>query len=317
MEHGIIEYYKDNERYQYDTKIRDDTVAGHPVKMTSFHSVISPHWSVDYVYLVQEAEREAGHEICGAETSEHVPCKAYPVKLEDEPYPDEIGRCNHHRPSVVEQTEVVEVASSERSLTPAQTRTLASPLAQKLMEVATDEFFMTCEACINIVNCAEAGKNNSRCIKEKRLFEALLVEMVDTYDLDSIADYFTSISLVDTMIKIIRTSAYEGQYGIIESINSQVTTYNLHLKKLLNSTIKSLGVDRKTRITIRHGSGKMEAFEGSIAKALSSVDIDAVEMKTATVKMSQKQVTEEIGVRMGPPLDMNGEEIKDDEPIET
>jgi hypothetical protein len=216
-----------------------------------------------------------------------------------------------------EEAEIVEVATSERSLTRSQTRTLSSPLARSLMELATNEFFLSCQACINRVNCDEAGENNSKCVKEQRMFELLLVEMIETYDLDSIADYFTSVSLVDTMIKIIRTSSYEGQYGIIESINSGTAQYNIHLKKLLNSTLKLLGVDRKTRISVRHSSGKVEQFEGSLAKALSSAKIDQVEMKTATVKMSKEEAIEAIGGRTGPPIGIRGEVIKDDEPIES
>lgn len=317
QEDRIIEYYSEGEKYRYDTTIRDDTEAGHPVKMTSFHTVIDPRWSLDHIYLVQETEREIGHEICGAETKDNIPCKAYPIRLDDETYPSEIGRCKHHRPSMNEQTQLVEVAISESRIVPASSGVLSSSLAQSLMEIATNEFFMTCQACINRENCDEVGQNNSKCVKEQRMFQALLVEMITSYDLDSIADYFTSISVVDTMIKIIRTSAYEGQYGIIESITSGTAQYNIHLKKLLNSTLKSLGVDRKTRITIKRGSGRTEAFEGSIAKALSNVDIDQVEMKTAIVKMSQKQVIEDIGGRTGPPVGMHGEVIKDDEPIET
>lgn len=315
MEHGIIEYYRDGNKYQYDTRVRDDTVAGHPVKMTSFHTVVDPHWSTDYFYIVQSTERKAGHEICGAETTENIPCKAYPIKLDDEPYPDEIGRCNHHRPSMSEQTEMVEVISSEKAQQVSDK--LSSPLARSLMEIATEQFFLKCQACIKRTDCDEVGMNDNRCVKEQRLFEALLVALVESYDLDSIADYFTSISVVDTMVKIIRTSAYESEYGLTESIMSNVSGYNMHLKKLLNSTLKSLGVDRKTRITIKRSGGRIEAFEGSIAKALSSAKVDEVEMKTATVKMSQKRVTEEIGGRTGPPIDIHGKVIKDDEPIET
>jgi hypothetical protein len=320
MDHGtrIIEYYDSKgDKYQYDTTIRDDTEAGHPVKMTSFHTVIDPRWGLDYVYLVQETERETGHEICGAETKDNVPCRAYPLKLEEELYSSEIGRCKHHRPSMNEMTDLVEVAISESRIVPVKSGALTSPLARSLMEIAVNEFFMVCEACVSREYCDEAGENNGRCIKEKRLFESLLVEMINSYDLDSIADYFTSISVVDTMIKIIRTSAYEAQYGIVQSLESNTANYNMHLKKLLNSTLKTLGVDRKTRISIKRSGGKIEAFEGSIAKALSSVKIDKVEMKTATVKMSQKRVIEDIGGRTGPPVGMHGQVIKDDEPIET
>ena len=317
MENKIIEFDRDGKTYHYDVTIRDDTMAGHPVKMTSFHSVIDPDWTPDYVYLVQKTEREAGHEICGAETVDLTPCRAYPLRLEDEPYPEEIGRCKHHRPSMNEPSlEIIELATSEKPLKKVESRQLASPLAQSLMEIASNDFFMTCQACINRNNCDEVGQNDSKCVKEQRLFEALLVEMVDNYDLDSIADYFTSISVVDTMIKIIRTSAYEGQYGLIEAINSGTAQYNIHLKKLLNSTLKSLGVDRKTRITVKHGSGRTEEFDGSLAKALSAVKIEEVEMKTATVKMSQKRVTDEVSGRTGPPIDIHGKVIKDDEPIE-
>lgn len=319
MESRFIEHYgSDGEKYRYDTTIRDDTLAGHPVKMTSYHSVIDTRWSIPYILQVQEAEREVGHEICGAQTKDESPCKAYPMRLEEELYPEEVGRCKHHRQSLNEPvTEVIEAVSSEKALTPTQKRTLSSPLAQSLMELATDQFFMHCDSCISKHGCDEAGENNSLCIKEKRMFEILLTEMIETYDLDSIADYFTSVSVVDTMIKIIRTSAYEGQYGLIQALDSNVAQHNLQLKKLLNSTLKTLGVDRKTKITVRHKGGRVEEFAGSIAKALSTADIDEVEMKTATVKIAKKEFADEIEVRSGPPVGFDGKEIKDDEPIET
>jgi len=314
MEPNFIEYQDtDGEMYRYDTNIRDDSVAGHPVQMTSFHSVIDSRWSTNYILLVQQAEREVGHEICGAKTSDDSPCKAYPMKLEDEPYPDEIGRCNHHRQSMNISTDVMETATSEKSL-PATFN--LSPIAKSLIDIAHNEFFQSCGSCINRVKCEEAGTNNSKCVKEQRLFEGLLNELMQEYDLDSIADSFTSVSLVDTMIKMIRTSSYEGQYGLIEAINSGTAKYNLELKKMLNSTLKMLGMDRKTRITVRHATGKVESFDTSLAKALSSVKVDEVELRSATMKVSKQEASEPVIGRTGPPIDIYGNEIKDDEPIE-
>ncbi|MBD3405088.1 MAG: hypothetical protein GF411_02995 [Candidatus Lokiarchaeota archaeon] len=321
MESHHVEFIgHDGQTYHYDTRIRDDSVAGHPVKMTSFHSVVDPHWSTSYLLLVQQAEREARHEICGAETQKGSPCKQYPLKLEDEPYPDEIGRCSRHRPSMKKEepsspppTSIA--LSPSRSPPPAPTD---SRLADTLMDIADEHFFLRCQACINRVQCDERGGANDICMKEKRLFQQLLVEMIETYDLEDVADYFTSVSVVDTMIKIIRTSAYEGQYGIIESINSGNAQYNIHLKKLLNSTLKLLGVDRKTRISVRHKSGKVEMFSGSIAKALASAKITDAEVIDATKQMEKDiKMEEPKGTRKGPAVGIHGKIIKDDEPIES
>jgi len=309
-----IEYYRDGEKYFYDPNLHDSKVGDHHVKKTSFYSVVDPHWSVVYLLDVQAAEREVGHAICGAPTADGTPCKQYPLRLDDETIPEEIGRCRRHRPSLGGGDE--EEIDTATSVIPVPNKIIGSPLATSLMNIADDQFFMSCHACIHRAECDEVGKNNNKCIKEKRLFTSLLTEMMDSYDMDSIADYFTSVSLVDTMIKIIRTSSFEGQYGIIESISSGTAQYNIHLKKLLNSTLKLLGVDRKTRITIKHSSGKIEQFGSSLAKALSSANIEEVEVKSATLKMKKKEQIEKIGVRTGPPIGIKGEVIKDDEPIQ-
>lgn len=310
-----IEYYRDGEQYFYDPRIKDNTVAGQPVKMTSFFSVVDPRWSVEHILAVQQAERESGRSICGAEKKDLEPCKQRPLCMDDEPYPDEIGRCWRHRPSMKKTDMVVEEETSGKVLTKEQTMALSTPLARQMMEIASGEFFMKCRVCINFSTCEDT--NPDSCVKEKRIFEVMLAEMITTYDnMDTITDYITSFSIADTMIKIIRTSTYEAQYGILEAINSGTAQYSLALKKLLNGTIKQLGLDRKTRITIRRASGNIEQFQGSIAKALSSVVVDKVEVKTAKIKMKRKEASSTFRGRRGPRIGIDGEEIKDDEPIE-
>ena len=138
-------YTRDGEQYEYDTEVRNDEVAGHPVRMTSYHTVVDSKWSVNYILDVQEAEREAGHEICGAEKKNGFPCAKYPLRPDEELYPSEIGRCEIHRPSMVITSEMVVSgdASLDAIMVPPPS---LSPTARMIMNIA-DNLYLGCGNC--------------------------------------------------------------------------------------------------------------------------------------------------------------------------
>lgn len=303
-----MEFMREGEKYEYDTNIRSDEVVGHPVRMTSYHSVVDPTWSVDYILDVQEAEREVGHEICGAPKDSGFPCKKYPTRNETEPFPNEIGRCEIHRPSLDTPTEII--LSSEASITERMPTQIISPTARRIMNIA-DNIYLGCGNCNIRERCNRVGENKGRCIIEKEMFESMLSELNTEGVLETFADQAIAISTADTLIKMIRTSIHEAHYGLIESLAVGTAQYNVKLKELLYKGLKILGVDRKTRITVRHKDGRIEGFGGSIAKALSGVDIKEIEIAAARYKVEDKKLK-----RAGLPIGLDGKEIKDDVPFE-
>lgn len=305
---NLIEYWHDGEKYRYNTTIRDDTVAGHPVKMTSFHTVVDPTWSISYILDVQEAERRTCREICGTPKKNGTPCCKYPLSPDEDPYPSEVGRCELHRPSM--QVETSLSTTSERNIVTSKPSLPDTPGMKMVLDVA-DHFYMRCGNCIHRNNCEDRGENNAPCVQEKLIFESILGELVRENNLDSMSDQLTALSVADTMLKIIRTSSYETRYGIIESINTGTAQQNINLNKLLFQGLKLLGVDRRTRITVRRGSGAVDDVGGSIAKALSHVNITEIEVKEARMKIDSRQRSEEI-VDIGPPIGLDGKVIKDD-----
>jgi len=326
----IIKFYKNGYEYLYDTRLHDDEVAGHKVKMTSFYTVIDPNWSVEYILDVQEAERQVGRAICGAPKKDGTPCRMIPITLDEEPYPEEIGRCHLHRPSMAREdveyaddeaigpdattTAVVRSESRAPAIADTGVNLPDTPVVKTIQGIA-EEHYMRCQACVHRKTCELAGQNNGRCIKEKRIFEDMLMLMINENQLETVSDIVTAYTIVDTMLKLIRSSSYEASYGQIESISSGNAHYNIKLKQLLYQGLKSLGIDRRTRISIRRHDGSVERFEGSIAKALSNVDIKEVEMKTARLKVEKKKVMSSVG-RTGPPIGLDGRVIEDDKPIQ-
>lgn len=302
-----MEYMRDGEKYEYDTEIRNDHVVGHPVRMTSYHSVIDPTWSMDYILDVQEAEREAGREICGAPKNNGLPCKKYPITNDEELFPNEIGRCKIHRPSMNRDTDLVisEAATIERVPT-----RIGSPTARRIMNIA-DNIFLGCGNCNIRERCNRVGENDGRCIIEKEMFESMLSELNTEGVLETFADQAIAISAADTLIKMIRTSIHEAHYGLTESLARGTAQYNTKLKELFYKGLKLLGVDRKTRITVKHKDGRVQAFGGSIAKALSSVSVKEIQIASARYKVNKREPK-----RTGPPVGIDGKVIKDDVPFE-
>lgn len=302
-----MEYMRDGERYEYDPEIRDDDVVGHPVRMTSYHSVVDPTWSLDYILDVQEAEREAGREICGAPKNNGFPCKKYPITNDEEPFPNEIGRCELHRPSMNRNTDLM---VSEASIIERVPTHIVSPTARRIMNIA-DNIFLGCGNCNIRERCNRVGENNGRCIIEKEMFESMLSELNTEGVLETFADQAIAISTADTLIKMIRTSIHEAHYGLTESLARGTAQYNTKLKELLYKGLKLLGVDRRTRITVKHRNGRVQVFGGSIAKALSGVDIKEIQIASARYKVKKREPK-----RTGPPIGIDGEVIKDDVPFE-
>lgn len=302
-----MEYMRDGEKYEYDTEIRDDHVVGHPVRMTSYHSVIDPTWSVNYILDVQEAEREAGREICGAPKNDGFPCKKYPITNDEELFPNEIGRCELHRSSMNRDTDLI---VSEAAIIERMPTRIGSPTARRIMNIA-DNLFLGCGNCNIRERCSRVGENNGRCIIEKEMFESMLSELNTEGVLETFADQAIAISTADTLIKMIRTSIHEAHYGLTESLARGTAQYNTKLKELLYKGLKLLGVDRKTRITVKHKNGRIQTFGGSIAKALSGVDIKEIEVAAARYKVEKRERK-----RTGPPVGIDGKVIKDDVPFE-
>lgn len=315
-------YYRDGQRYIYDTDIRDDKVDGHPVKMTSFHTVVDQHWSLSHLAIVQAAEREVGHEICGAKTINDNACKKYPHHIDGEPYPSEIGRCEIHRASMTktdseveiidDTTELIDVGNSALSLLNNNRSMRETPTSRMLMNIAED-MYMRCDNCMIRSQCPKVDENNGVCVIERERFSMLLKEMILEENLTSISDQITAISVIDTVIKMIRTTVHENRFGISEALAQGTAQYNAKLKELLYKGLKTLAIDRKTKISIRRKGGQSEDWDGSIAQALSNASVEEIELKSARMKLDLKHAQEPLPVS---PKGIHGEVIKDDVPIE-
>ncbi len=142
-----MEFYRGEHKYYYETEIRNDTVAGHPVRMTCYHTVISSNWDTSYVLMVQDSERIIGREICGSRLDDGNPCTRIPLQIDEEPYPTEIGRCILHRPSQHKQSQQADITVSKNvtEVTP-KLPVAMTKMTKKIMSIA-DEQFMNCSVC--------------------------------------------------------------------------------------------------------------------------------------------------------------------------
>ena len=306
---GEMEFHRGDKKHYYNTELRDDEVAGHQVRMTCYHSVISNNWDTEHILSIQDAERTIGREICGHRLDNGNPCTRVPLKIDEEPYPDEIGRCIVHRPSQTKATKT-ELVIAESNV-PAPKKVPITKVTKKILSIA-DEQFMNCNVCIKRDGCSKMGDNNNKCIIEKSIFSEMLDEIVIEFSLDNIVDQLHAYTVVDTMLKIIRTNEYESNQGLIQSITTGNSTYSMNLKKLLYMGMSKLAVDRKSRIMHKQDDGRMKAFDGSLAEALSGIDVESVEVSTAKINVKRLEDDDDDNEFREIPLGLGGKVIEDD-----
>jgi len=307
-----MEFYRGEHKYYYETNIRNDKIAGHQVRMTCYHSVISNTWDDSFILLVQEIERSIGREICGNQLDDGTPCNRVPLRIDEEPYPNEIGRCIRHRPSQQKKEPMtIELSKKTTDITEKKPSIVMTKVTKKILSIA-DEQFMECNVCLKRTTCEQFGENNNKCIIEKNIFLEMLTDIVNEFSLDNIIDQLHAFTIVDTMLKIIRTNEFEGTQGILQSISTGNAGYSMNLKKLLYQGLSKLAVDRKTRIMHKDSSGKVSAFEGTLAEALSSIDISSVELSTAKIQTKKYENDEDDNEFHEIPLGLGGKVIQDD-----
>lgn len=313
-----MEFFRGEKKYYYETDIRDDEIAGHPMRMTCYHSVISNNWDTEHVLMIQDAERIIGREICGFKLDDGKPCTRVPLRIDEEPYPDEIGRCIIHRPSQKKkEIPPTDISSTENTIVTSTKSTKSKPpiamtkVTKKILSIA-DEQFMNCSVCIKRSECKQFGENDNKCIIEKTIFNEMLSDIVNEFSLNNIVDQLHAYTIVDTMLKIIRTGEFESNQGILQSISTGNAGYGMTLKKLLYQGLSKLAVDRKTRIIYQQRDGNTSAYKGSLAEALSQIDINSVEVSTAKIQVKKTEENDDDDEFREVPLGLGGKVIMDD-----
>lgn len=307
-----MEFYRGDKKYFYETDLRDDEVAGHKVRMTCYHSVIANNWDSEYILMIQDAERAISRDICGFRLDDGNPCTRVPLKIDEEPYPDEIGRCMIHRPSQRKDKQPTDIAVAESTTAVATRPPVAiTKVTKKILSIANEQF-MNCSVCNKRDTCDQFGDNQNKCIIEQEVFNEMISDIVNEFSLDNIVDQLHAYTIVDTMLKIIRSSEFESSQGILQSISTGNAGYGMNLKKLLYQGISKLAVDRKTRIMHKQVDGSIKAYEGTLAEALSSIDVDTVELSTAKLHIKKYDEDEDDKEFRDIPLGLGGKVIKDD-----
>lgn len=256
------------------------------VLMTDHWTIIDPTWTADWVMQVMEAEREVHHKICGYPTNAGTPCKNYPIDTEEIEDEDKIGKCGLH---AEEEEEPEELRVKEHNVVPLNENTelAESKVFHELMDIAGD-MFNRCESCNYRLKCDEYNEEeNARCVKERDLFNALMEEIVQKYNLVDAIDQMSAFTLAKTFVDYVKTTLYEAHYGTSNAFEAGQIQLRMQLNRLLNQNARDLGINRKFRIMLRK-DGNTRLASQDLAQLLSDSEIE-MKSETRSVKFSKKK----------------------------
>lgn len=256
----------------------------HPVLVTDHWTIINPKWSYDWVRKVIAAERTVDHAICGWETAGGTPCRNHPIPDEKIENIKMVGRCGlHSKPPKLAEPPRYDIKVIDKPMP----LSASNPTSITLRRIA-DDIFTRCNKCTYLYKCDKAN-GTEQCVDEVKLFDELMPRIDSEYGLDSVIDQVSALTLVVSIIDYIKTLKYERFKGREDAKDTGELGQRMQLVRVIHQIMKSLAIDRKTRIVLRKGDHTYLP-QKTLSQLLADTDTDIElrsEVKSMTVKSSK------------------------------
>lgn len=267
-----------------DSSVTTSDGEEHPVLVTDHWTIINPKWSYDWVRKVIAAERTVGHAICGWETAGGTPCRNHPIPDEKIENIKMVGRCGlHSKPPPPADPAKYDITVIDKPMLLSR----HNPTSITLRRMA-DDIFTRCDKCTYRYKCDKAD-GSEPCVDEIELFDELMPRIDNEYGLDSVVDQVSALTLVVSIIDYIKTLKYERFKGREDAKDTGELGQRMQLVRLIHQIMKSLAIDRKTRIILRRGDHTympQKTLSQLLADTETDIEIRS-EIKSMTVKASK------------------------------
>jgi hypothetical protein len=104
---------------------------------------------------------------------------------------------------------------------------------------------MLCDRCVANAKC-KRFKPEGECVLEKKAFEKIVLELMEQYELEGVADRILAERAAMYLIRIARAEAYESAVGVTEK-SSLWGAYISRLDNTLRGLLSDLAVTRTKR----------------------------------------------------------------------
>lgn len=266
-------------------EVTDSEGNKHKVLMTDHWTTVPLSWSASWLLQVWEAESEVGHGICGWPTSDHKPCKNYPINEENITNVTMVGKCGlHANPPAVEEPEEMQVKEIHDVVPVDEAGLPAIPAFKTFRNIAKD-VYTRCSACAYKFKCDKKDQNGGVCIKEMDLFNEFMTDTVAQYNLTDSVDQMIAFNMITSFIDVIKTHMYETHYGTESAMEKGMLALRLQLNRLIQQNMRTLGVDRKFRIVIRKGNER-SVSDRTLAELMADKAVGEVQSATQTTTVT-------------------------------
>jgi hypothetical protein len=123
---------------------------------------------------------------------------------------------------------------------------------------------MLCDRCASNAKC-ERFKPGMQCVLEQETFDKAVVELVEEYDLDGVADKILVERVGMYLIRIMRAEAYEAAVGLNEK-TAYWDIYIGRLDNMLRGLFNDLAISRGKRMKLEGGSSMLVSLDEVIRK---------------------------------------------------
>jgi hypothetical protein len=143
--------------------------------------------------------------------------------------------------------------------------------------------FMLCDRCALNAKC-EHFKPGDRCLLERKAFENVVSELMEEFELESVADRILVERAAMYLIRIARAEAYEAAVGVTEK-SALWGVYISRLDNTLRGLLNDLAVTRLKRKQLE----KNEALLVSVDEVLRKFAKAEGEQKRRLVALTQRK----------------------------
>lgn len=142
--------------------------------------------------------------------------------------------------------------------------------------------FMLCDRCVSNAKC-ERFKPGSQCVLEQETFDKVVVELVEEYDLDNVADKISVERAAMYLIHIMRAEAYEATVGLNEK-TAYWGTYIGRMDTMLRGLFNDLAISRGKRMKLEKGDAMLVSID-EVMRKFTRVEQKSAQSKNQGVKM--------------------------------
>jgi len=124
--------------------------------------------------------------------------------------------------------------------------------------------FMLCDRCAWNAKC-ESFKPGAQCLLERKAFEKVVSDLIEEFDLDSVADRILAERVAMYLVRIARLEAYEVAVGVTEK-SAVWGVYISRLDNMLRGLLNDLAVTRAKRKQLEKNEALLVSVDDVLKK---------------------------------------------------